>query len=445
MIIFHEGLPRAGKSYEAMKERIVPSIAKGRPVVAYVEGIDHDKIAALAGVPIERCRELLTALTRDQLQTAHESANGKPARIEDHLPELAVDNAMIVLDEAQNFWGNRAKLGPEMTKLITEHGHRGIDIVLMGQDIRDVHATWRRRVELKLSFLKLNGVRLPKWLQRLTFNKFGTEASYSVTTYRHLGGDEFQRLGLALRNYDPRFFGTYKSYVADDTNTAVYTDSRGEVWQHPLIKYVVPALLLAAVWGAYRSWSFFHPKTAPEAASTSTPSPVRSAIPRSAPTVVAAPASATVIPEQRSPIERRLVDLQGKGRIRLAGLISSKDRVSGIVEWVQGGNVVMERLSLDALRTLGVAVLVSGDTVQLAVGDFRDIATPWPLEDLTRVSEPRQAVIRGPVQQLAGAPLPPDVASMGRPSMNLDLPGPIQNDPDAGNLNRRVRRVTQPQ
>lgn len=186
MIIFHEGLPGSGKSYEAMAERIIPALSKGREVVAYVEGIDHARIAELVGITEERCREMLFTLTREQMQ-------------KDWLSHCR-DNALHVFDEAQNFWGNRSKLTDAQTQLVTEHRHRGMDIVLMGQDLRDVNATWRRRVELKLSFLKLNGIKLPKLLQVLTFHKFGTENGYSVTTYRHLGGDNFQRLGLSVRN-----------------------------------------------------------------------------------------------------------------------------------------------------------------------------------------------------------------------------------------------------
>ncbi|MFT7724596.1 MAG: zonular occludens toxin domain-containing protein [Roseateles sp.] len=101
MIIFHEGLPGSGKSYEAMAVRIIPAIKAGREVVAYVEGIDHKKIAEIAGVSEERCRELLHVLTRDQMKS--------------NWVELCRDNALHVFDEAQNFWGNRVKLNEVQT------------------------------------------------------------------------------------------------------------------------------------------------------------------------------------------------------------------------------------------------------------------------------------------------------------------------------------------
>jgi zona occludens toxin len=447
MIIFHGGLPGSGKSYEAMKERIVPALAQGREVVAYVEGLDFDKIAELAGVTPERCRELLHPLTREQVQTVHVDPNsGKVVKVDDHLPGLARDNALIVVDEAQNFWGNRAKLSAELVQFITEHRHRGVDIVLMGQDLRDVHATWRRRVELNLAFLKLNGIKLPKLLQVLTFNKIGTENGYSVTTYRHLGADNFQRLGLSMRNYDTRFFGTYKSHVTDDTNTEVYTDKRAQVWNHPMLKWGMPAMGVALVLGVAGVWKFFHPAPAKLPAAEVAASGPALGHPVAVAARQAVPASASELqkPDTRRPIERRMADLQGKARIRLAGLISSSDHISGVVEWVQGGNVVIERLSLDTLRALGVGVLVTEDVVQLYVGEYRELATSWPMEDLGRMSESRQASVRGPVQVASsGRQVAPEVAAVARPSMSLDLPGPITVDPDAGSLPRRVRRVAQ--
>jgi len=66
MIFFHEGMPRSGKSYESMEKHIIPALAKGRSVDAYLYGLDHEKIAPLAGIDVERCKELLVELTTEQ-------------------------------------------------------------------------------------------------------------------------------------------------------------------------------------------------------------------------------------------------------------------------------------------------------------------------------------------------------------------------------------------
>ena len=443
MIIFHEGLPRSGKSYEAMAVRIIPAIKAGRAVVAYVEGINHEQIAELAGVTVERCRELLHAITREQIQTIHTDKNsGKVTRVEDHLPTLAVDNAMIVLDEAQNFWGNRAKLSADMTQFITEHGHRGIDLILMGQDLRDVHAVWRRRVELKLRFLKLNGLSLHPKIAPF-FGKLA-KPSYSVTTYRHTGGDDFKQVGTTLTVYDPKYFGTYKSFVADDTNTEVYTDKRAQVWSHPLMKYGMPLMLAGMIWGGLTAWKFFHPEKPKEtqAESKTATMPTTGEPPQNAiqPTAIA---SAPTSIDQRTPIEKRMAELSTRGRIRLAGLARMGERSVGIVEWVQAGNVVIERLTLDALRTLGVGVVISGDVVTIAIGDFTDLATPWPLEEPGRMSDAGQTALRGPQQLGAAAPMPDGLGTGTEPPRFKDLPGPLRQQETVGTVFRRAIRPEQ--
>ena len=50
MIIFHEGLPRSGKSYEAMVKHVLEALKQGRKVFAYVEGLNHEKIAEVIGL-----------------------------------------------------------------------------------------------------------------------------------------------------------------------------------------------------------------------------------------------------------------------------------------------------------------------------------------------------------------------------------------------------------
>lgn len=96
MIIFHEGMPRSGKSYAAMKDHIIPALSKGRIVYSRLDGIEHKQIAELAGIEEDRCRELLLPLTEEQCLKLPEQQFAK--------------DSLIVIDEAQNYWqAGRAK------------------------------------------------------------------------------------------------------------------------------------------------------------------------------------------------------------------------------------------------------------------------------------------------------------------------------------------------
>lgn len=361
MIIFHEGLPGSGKSYEALVRRIIPALQSGRVVQAYVEGLDHDKIAALAGISVERCRELLHVLTREQLDG-------------DQIITVAQDNALLVLDEAQNFWGNRAKLSKAMVQFVTEHRHRGIDLVLMGQDLRDVHALWRRRVELKLCFLKLSAL--------------GAAKRYSVTTHRHKGQDEFERVGTVVSKYEERYFGTYKSHTSDDVNTEDYKEARAAVFGTATMRYGIPLVLVLAIWGGFKFWGFWQPETHIKTAKQTPTKATETAQAASKPAGAGQPIPQAK-PDLRTVQEKRLVDLSDRYRIRLAGLVAIGGKVQGVVEWIDGGSRVMERLSLNSLRDLGVGVVVGEDFVRLGLGEWNALATMWPTEADGRVSQTR--------------------------------------------------------
>lgn len=138
MLIFHEGLPGSGKSYEAMVRHVVPAVQKGRQVIAHVNGIDHDRIAEVAAVPVDQVRDLVKEISADQV-----------LEIWKHVP----DNALVLIDELQNYYPTtRTKPGPEITKFVAENRHHGLDIIYMGQSIKDCHALWRRRTDRKIQF-----------------------------------------------------------------------------------------------------------------------------------------------------------------------------------------------------------------------------------------------------------------------------------------------------
>jgi zona occludens toxin len=71
MIIFHEGLPGSGKSYEAAINQIIPALKNGRPVYAYIEGLNHQKFSEVTGLPLERVTSLLHQVTKEEVATIY--------------------------------------------------------------------------------------------------------------------------------------------------------------------------------------------------------------------------------------------------------------------------------------------------------------------------------------------------------------------------------------
>lgn len=392
-ILFFGGLPRAGKSYEAMVTQIIPALQKGREVVAYIEGLNFERIAEASGLTVDRVGALLFPLTREDMRGVEGIEAGRKVTRDGAWVGKTRDNALHVFDEAQNWWPNRHRASEQLTQFVTEHGHRGIDILLMGQALGDVLKLWRNRVEQRLEFEKLTAL--------------GQENRYQVTIYKGRGGDEYTKVGSQISKYDPKYFGTYASHVSDDTNTLNYVDSRVKVWNNPVIKWGVPIAIGLGIWGATKTWSFFHPPAAEpskvvQQSGALAPSAPAAPLPPAAPAVrasasVAAPASppAAAPPPKdlRTVQERYFADL--KGRPRLAGMLTMRGETVGVVEWISGSTTVLERLSFAQLRALGVHVEVIQQAAHLRLGEWQVLATSWPMESESRVSEDRQEQIRG--------------------------------------------------
>ena len=118
MIIFHEGLPGSGKSYEAFVKHVFKAIKSGRKVFAYIEGINHKKVAEILGFPVAIVEAFLIQIKEDQVKTIYEHVE---------------DNSLVIIDEIQDFFSADNKpLEKNITTFVTQHRHRGIDIIIMG-------------------------------------------------------------------------------------------------------------------------------------------------------------------------------------------------------------------------------------------------------------------------------------------------------------------------
>ncbi|MEE2023612.1 zonular occludens toxin family protein [Alkalimonas mucilaginosa] len=233
MIIFHEGLPRSGKSYEAIKEHIIPALTKGRKVFARINGLNYEQIAKLADITLEECQQLLFHITEEQVPTIYEHVE---------------NDALVVIDELQNFFpSGRGKLSDDMTKFITEHGHSGLDILTMGQAISDCHNLWRKRTQRKIQFLKLDMV--------------GKDNSYKWTAYTNRpdpkGEPTWVKITSGTKKYDPAYFGAYLSHQPDTENKDNLEDARLNIFNAKSLRYGVPLVLFLAVYAVYHLYSFF--------------------------------------------------------------------------------------------------------------------------------------------------------------------------------------------
>lgn len=233
MLVFHEGLPGSGKSYEALISHIIPAIQKGRKVFARINGLNYEKIAELTEKTPQQVKELLIPIEEEQVLDIHEHVE---------------NDSMVIIDELQNFFpAGRGKLSDGITKFVTEHRHRGLDIVTMGQSIADVHNLWRRRTQRKIQFLKLDMV--------------GAAGRYKWTAFQgalNAKGDvTFTKIKSGTRKYDSKYFGSYASHQADTENTENLADDRLNIFKTKTFTTVLPIFALMVGFAIYYLSTFF--------------------------------------------------------------------------------------------------------------------------------------------------------------------------------------------
>lgn len=375
MIIFHEGLPRSGKSYEAVVKHVLPALEKGRHVYARMDGFDDPlciaKIAHVLGKPYEQIEKYLHHLDESQVEYVYDCVQ---------------DNALVLLDELQNFWpvGKGSLQGP-ISKFVTEHGHRGIDIIAMGQDLRDCHALWKRRVDRKVVFMKLDVL--------------GAESKYKWVMFKAKSGEKFEQVSTGVQSYDPKYFGTYKSHVAQDTNKENYKDSRSVIWNSASMRWGVAFIVLSVAIGGWYLQKQFNPettslyKTPPKAPETKS-SPVReinvAQVAYNQPSA-SVPVSAPAVKDYVQNLET------SGGRVRLVTVMSGMDRPPYVViEFRDSSYRVTDRLDNYMLADLGWSVEIKSiRMVRLHKKGYADmIATAWPLEVVGEVSDRQNEGVR---------------------------------------------------
>ena len=167
--------------------------------------------------------------------------------------EIVENDCLLVLDELQNFFpSGRQKLSDEMTQFIAEHRHRGMDIVCMGQALADCHTTWKRRIERKITFLKLSMVGLD--------NKYKWEM-YQGSINGQKGDVVFKKIKSGTEKYDSKYFGSYLSHQLTTDNTDVYSDDRVNIFKSKQFMLYLPIFIGVISFAIYFLSSFFSGET----------------------------------------------------------------------------------------------------------------------------------------------------------------------------------------
>lgn len=413
MIIFHEGMPRSGKSFAATKDHIVPALKAGRRCYVRIDGIDFAKLAELAAITEDRCRELLTELTEEDVQ---------------HLPSISIENdSLVVLDELQNYWpAQKAALSPEMTKWVAEHGHHGLDVLCMGQLLKDCHRTWVNRTNRKIQFVKKDMLGKPDDYKWRMFT--GSPDSR--------GNVKFVEVQQGDGTYDPAYFGCYKSHSAGTENKGTYVDDRANIFKSAMFRKWLPILGVCVLSAIGYIIYLFSGGLAPNTPTAKPVKVVETVITNAAsdnPTVKeyvnGKPVTPTVEAKEKEPEKERpkiakgerpeetldlpdvVAELTKNNRIRLALIVRTAKRTRVIIEWRDTSFRVVDQMDNDDLEMLGYHVLTSNNNrlVVLTSPDRRLVASAWPVDEVRGQQEETKDNIRRGVRRDSGIAIAPRV------------------------------------
>lgn len=417
MIIYHEGLPRSGKSYAAMKDWIIPALQKSRPVYAYIEGLNHAKIAELAGISLDDCEQLLHQLTKEQVLNWH---------------TIAGNDSLVILDEIQDFYPARKQpLDPLTTTAVTQHGHKGQDLLLMGQDLRDTHSLFKRRVDQKILFNKMDSV--------------GLANRYSWQVCKSAGLERFEVISKGVASYDPKYFGTYKSHEDGTSNKGNVQDARANIFKSNFFRFVIPAGFVIAALGAWYVYGVFQTGFVKTPPSKSAPSLSQESLGSGVPSNVSIPSIKAVLGPDKAkepplPSEAvidapqdRIQALSSKYRIRVGGYWEGRGKRNGFVEWREVSGTLVNRLTFDEVQGMGYTVMANqfGTVITLVNGPIHYIATMWPLDSNQGVANQQQIdSTRGPQQStFVATPDSPIVQAPPKPLPQIGELPPGTNPP----------------
>ena len=147
MISCYEGLPGAGKSYDAMR-KLLDNLAQGRRILTNISGPDQEAkqeiIKHFLNLDDSQLKNNLVALQDDQV-----------TQFWDHTKP----GDLIIIDEAQNFFNARdwqTKSNREFGKWASEHRHIGVDLILITQNVERIESSVRSLIEFTYRYKKLN-------------------------------------------------------------------------------------------------------------------------------------------------------------------------------------------------------------------------------------------------------------------------------------------------
>jgi zona occludens toxin len=260
-INIYSGVMGSGKTYEVISSVVIPALCQGRRVVTNIRGINNDLIRAYCSekfdIPLEKIGHVVSVSdeeVRDKdFFPTHQTHEMEESR------SVVLPGDLVAVDEAYKIWGSDEKIPKEHQVFFREHRHyihpvTGVtcDLVLMTQDIGDLHRSIRVIAEQTFKCHKAKGV--------------GMNNVYTIAMWEGWKQHAKTMVKDWTQTYKPEIFPLYKSYTgsgeAQGKETAV--DSRQNIFGDRKLLMKIGFFIAVALFIMWRLFHWWYVKTHPE-------------------------------------------------------------------------------------------------------------------------------------------------------------------------------------
>jgi len=255
----YTGLQGSGKSYEVVLSVVIPAITQGRRVITNIDGIDSDAIRAYInekdGIALSNLGEAVyvenSVITEPNFFPTNYQSNNAGEQL-----TVVKNGDLVAIDEAWRFWGTDCKISEEHRIFFREHRHfinpeTGVscDLVLMVQDISDIHRILKVVVELSFRTHKAKAL--------------GLNNTYNISMWEGYKQHQKNVVSDWTRSYDKKIFPLYKSYSGSAQGTELATDKRQNIFNDKRLIFKIIFMIVACIFAGYKIFIFFNEKIHP--------------------------------------------------------------------------------------------------------------------------------------------------------------------------------------
>ncbi|HCE1494204.1 zonular occludens toxin domain-containing protein [Vibrio parahaemolyticus] len=205
------GRPRSGKSYESVVYHILPAVKSGRKVITNVT-INIDWFVKVLGEPV---RDLIVIVDGQLNEFGKlDRPFSKFEHYQDDWRDEKNRGPLFVIDEAHMVLPNR-NLDASILEFYSLHGHYGIDIYLLTQDLRKIHRDIKAMIEMTYYCAKNTA--------------FGSDKTY---TKKVRIGATTEVVNEEVRKYKASYFPAYQSHTQSNGSVAeVMANDIKPIWK----------------------------------------------------------------------------------------------------------------------------------------------------------------------------------------------------------------------